>query len=209
MNAPASWVHVVDDDRAVRDSLRWLLEGEGLHVRTWESAEAFLAAYSDETAACAVVDIRMPGMSGLDLQEALLRRNARLPLVFVTAHGEVPLAVTAMRRGAIDFVEKPFDDEQLVEAVRRALAFRGRLASLEAAPSLLQARAAGLSRRERDVLAAVVDGKSSKAIGTALGIATKTVEAHRERIMAKLGAYSLPELVRLVVRHGLLELPPR
>ena len=209
MSAPATCVHVVDDDQAVRDSLRWLLEGEGLDVRTWGSAEEFLAAYSDEPPACAIVDIRMPGMSGLELQEALLRRHARLPLVFVTAHGEVPLAVTAMRRGAIDFVEKPFTDEQLVEAVRRALAFHGRLAPGEAEPSLLRARAAGLSRRERDVLAAVVDGKSSKAIGTALGIATKTVEAHRVRIMAKLGANSLAELVRLVVQHSLLDPPPR
>lgn len=207
MSAPATCVHVVDDDQAVRDSLRWLLEGEGMDVRTWGSAEAFLAAYSDEPPACAVVDIRMPGMSGLDLQEALLLRQARLPLVFVTAHGEVPLAVAAMRRGAIDFVEKPFSDEQLVDAVRRALALRVRLAPAEAETPLLRVRAAGLSRREREVLAAVVDGKSSKAIGTALGIATKTVEAHRVRIMAKLGATSLAGLVRLVVQHGLLEPP--
>jgi FixJ family two-component response regulator len=209
VSAPATRVHVVDDDEAVRDSLRWLFEGEGLEVSTWPSAEDFLEGYRDDTPACAVVDIRMPGMSGLDLQEALKRRHARLPLVFVTAHGEVPLAVTAMRRGAIDFVEKPFADERLVEAVRRALAFHGRLAPGEADPALVRARAAGLSRRELDVLAAVVDGKSSKAIGTALGIATKTVEAHRVRIMAKLGATSLAELVRLVVRHGLLGPPPR
>lgn len=208
MNAPPACVHVVDDDQAVRDSLRWLLEGEGLAVRTWASAEEFLAGWHDEPRACAVVDIRMPGMSGLELQEEFARRRARLPLVFVTAHGEVALAVAAMRRGAIDFVEKPFADEQLVEAVRRALAFHGRLAPEGADPALLRTRAAGLSRREREVLAAVVDGKSSKAIGTALGIATKTVEAHRVRIMAKLGATSLAGLVRLVVQHGLLEPPP-
>ncbi|MGE0358776.1 MAG: response regulator transcription factor [Burkholderiales bacterium] len=208
MSVPARLVHVIDDDRAVRDSLRWLLEGEGLDVRTHASAEEFLAVLGEGPPACAIVDIRMPGMSGLELQEALALRHARLPLVFVTAHGDVPLAVAAMRRGAIDFVEKPFSDGQLVESVRRALAFHGRLAPGGADPALLRARAAGLSARERQVLAAVVEGKSSKAIGTALGIATKTVEAHRVRIMGKLGANSLAELVRLVVEHGLLGPPP-
>lgn len=207
MSHPAKLVHVVDDDLAVREALRWLFEGEGLVVQTHASAEEFLARFSVEPPACAVVDLRMPGMSGLDLQEALAQRHVRLPLVFVTAHGDVSLAVTAMRRGAVDFVEKPFVDADLVEAVRRALGTYERRPGAKEEPGIVRARAAGLSARERDVLAAVVDGKSSKAIAAELGIATKTVEAHRARIMAKLGASSLAGLVGLVVRHNLLELP--
>lgn len=210
MNPAAKLVHVIDDDPPVRDSLRWLLEGEGLEVQTHASAEAFLAGFSSERPACAIVDLRMPGMSGLDLQEELLRRRARLPLVFVTAHGDVPLAVRAMRRGAVDFVEKPFSDEHLVQAVRRALdGLSGEPAATDASPGELRARAAALSTREREVLALVVDGQSSKSIAAALGIAIKTVEAHRARIMDKLGAASLAGLVRIVVHHGLLEPPQR
>ncbi|MGB5079851.1 MAG: response regulator [Burkholderiales bacterium] len=208
MTDPATLVHVVDDDMAVRDSLRWLLEGEGLAVRTYASAEEFLAAFNNERPGCAVVDLRMPGMSGLELQEALARHHVGLPLIFVTAHGDVALAVTAMRRGAVDFVQKPFTDEHLVEAVRRALGLHTRHPGGYDEPGVVRARAAGLSSRERDVLVAVVDGKSSKAIAAELHIATKTVEAHRARIMAKLGAPSLAGLVRLVVQHGLLQ-PPR
>lgn len=209
MSECAMLIHVVDDDLAVRDSLRWLFEGEGLVVQTYASAEEFLCTFTNERPGCAVVDLRMPGMSGLELQETLARRHVRLPLVFVTAHGDVRLAVMAMRRGAVDFVEKPFTDAHLVDAVRRALGVHSRHAGGEEDPGVVRARAATLSPRERDVLAAVVDGRSSKTIAEALGIATKTVEAHRARIMAKLGTSSLAELVRLVVQHGLLELPRR
>ena len=204
MSDSATLVHVIDDDVAVRESLRWLFEGEDLVVRTYASAEEFLAKFTNERPGCAVVDLRMPGMSGLELQETLVRRHLALPLVFVTAHGDVSLAVMAMRRGAVDFVEKPFADERLVDAVRRALRTHERHSGGDEEPGVVRARAAGLSARERDVLAAVVAGKSSKVIATELGIATKTVEAHRARIMAKLGAPSLAGLVRLVVRYGLL-----
>lgn len=208
MSDGAHCVHIVDDDAAVRDALRWLLEGEGLVARTYSSAEDFLARYSSELPGCAIVDLRMPGMSGLELQEALARRKLRLPLIFVTAHGDVPQAVIAMRRGAVDFVEKPFTDERLVDAVQRALAPRPhRAAGEEAEPAIVRSRAAALSPRERDVLSAVVEGKSSKAIAADLGIAVKTVEAHRARIMAKLGTPSVAALVRVVVQHGLIEPP--
>ncbi len=207
MSGAAMLVHVIDDDVAVRDALRWLLEGEGYVVKAYASAEEFLAKFSDEHAGCAVVDVRMPGMSGLELQEALARRRIRLPLVFVTAHGDVSLAVAAMRRGAVDFVEKPFTDEQLVESVRQALGVHDRRPGGDEVPGLMRARAAALSRRERDVLAAVVSGSTSKAIAADLGIAIKTVEAHRARIMDKLGAASLAGLVRLVVQYGLLDSP--
>lgn len=209
MAETAALVHVVDDDRAVRDSLRWLLEGEGLAVQTHASAEDFLAAYTGERPGCAVVDVRMPGMSGLELQDRLARNHVRLPLVFVTAHGDVSLAVRAMRHGAVDFVEKPFADEQLVAAVRRALDMNARVAAGAEDPAQVRARAAALSPRERDVLAAVVDGKSSKVIARELDIALKTVEAHRARIMAKLGVTSLAGLVRLAVQHSLLQPPER
>ena len=204
MGVQATLVHVVDDDVAVRDSLRWLLEGEGFVVQTYASGEDFLAATTRERPGCAIVDLRMPGMSGLDLQEALTQRHVRLPLIFVTAHGDVALAVMAMRRGAIDFIEKPFTDERLVESVRRALHVQGQYPGDEE-PGIVRARAASLSARERDVLAAVVDGKSSKAIARELCIAVKTVEAHRARIMTKLGTHSLAGLVRLVILHGLLD----
>ena len=209
MTDRATLVHVVDDDEAVRNALRWLLEGEGLIVKTYESGEDFLARLANDRPACGVIDLRMPGMSGLDLQEALALRHIRLPLVFVTAHGDVPLAVVAMRRGAVDFVEKPFTDARLVDAVRSALGVHARLPGRAEDPAVVRARAAGLSQRERDVLAAVVAGRSSKAIAAELGIAIKTVEAHRARIMAKLAAPSLAGLVRLVVQHGLLDLPRR
>ena len=209
MSDSAMRVHVVDDDAAVRDALRWLLEGEGFRVQTYASAEEFLARFSNTPPACAIIDLRMPGLSGLELQQVLERRKVRLPLIFVTAHGDVPQAVAAMRRGAVDFVEKPFTDGQLLDAVRRALAMHERRPSRDADASVVRARAAGLSARERAVLAAVVEGKSSKAIGAEFGIALKTVEAHRARIMAKLGAVSLAGLVRLVVQHGLIEPPAR
>ena len=209
MSDKANLVHIIDDDRAVREALRWLFEGERLEVRTYASAEEFLSKFSNERPGCAVVDVRMPGMSGLELQEALAQRRVHLPLVFVTAHGDVALAVQAMRRGAVDFVEKPFADEYLVEAVRRALRVHDRRAGDEDDPGTVRIRAESLTARERDVLAAVVDGKSSKAIGAALGIATKTVEAHRARIMSKLGAPSVAALVRLVMRHNLLDSPAR
>lgn len=202
-------VHVVDDDLAVRESMRWLLEGEGFVVRTYASAEEFLAIDARNPPDCAIVDMRMPGMSGLELQEALAQHHVRLPLVFVTAHGDVALAVMAMRRGAVDFIEKPFTDERLVESVRRALGVHARHSGDDDESGVVRARAAGLSPRERDVLAAVVDGKSSKQIARELSIAVKTVEAHRARIMAKLGATSLAGLVRLVVQHGLLQTPVR
>lgn len=209
MSTPDRLVHIIDDDLAVRDSLRWLLEGEGLAARTYASAEEFLGAFRDDRPACAVVDLRMPGMSGLELQEALLRRHVMLPLVFVTAHGDVQLAVMAMRRGAVDFVEKPVADERLVAAVHRALTLHARPFPGEKELGIWRARTAGLSRREHEVLAGVTDGKSSKAIGAELGIATKTVEAHRARIMARLGTTSLAELVRLVVQFGLPAPPLR
>jgi FixJ family two-component response regulator len=198
-------VHVVDDDAAVRDGLKWLIEGEGLLVQTHASAEDFLGGLVPEQPGCALVDLRMPGMSGLDLQQALARRGVALPLVFISAHGDVPLAVTAMRRGAIDFIEKPFNDAALLAAVRRALGTDAQRRGGGEERTAMRARLSTLSPREREVLEAVVAGRANKRIADALGISIKTVEVHRSRVMDKMGAGSIAELVRLVVQHGLLD----
>ena len=198
-------VHVVDDDAAVRDALKWLIEGEDLVVQTHASAEDFLGALVPEQPGCALVDLRMPGMSGLELQRTLTQRGIALPLVFISAHGDVPLAVTAMRRGAVDFIEKPFDDAALLGAVRRALGTDAQRRGTEEERAVMRARRATLSPREREVLEAVVAGRANKRIATELGISIKTVEVHRARVMDKMGAGSIAELVRLVVEHGLLD----
>jgi FixJ family two-component response regulator len=203
MNGSRQLVHVVDDDPAVRRSLAWLLEGEGLVVQTHASAEDFLGALMPEQPGCALVDLRMPGMSGLELQQALAARGVALPIVFVTAHGDVPLAVTAMRRGAVDFIEKPFNDEALIEAVHRALGADVRQRRSDEERAEFRSRIATLSPREREVLEAVVTGTPNKLIAATLGISIKTVEVHRGRVMDKIGAGSLAALVRLVVQHGL------
>jgi FixJ family two-component response regulator len=196
-------VHVVDDDAAVRDALKWLIEGEGLLVQTHASAEDFLGALVPEQPGCALVDLRMPGMSGLELQRTLGLRGVALPLVFISAHGDVPLAVTAMRRGAVDFIEKPFGDAALLEAVRRALGTDAQRRGSEEERTVMRTRLATLSAREREVLEAVVAGRANKRIAAELGISIKTVEVHRSRVMDKMGAGSIAELVRLVVQHGL------
>jgi FixJ family two-component response regulator len=203
MNDSRQLVHVVDDDPAVRRSLAWLLEGDGLVVQTHASAEDFLDALIPELPGCALVDLRMPGMSGLELQQALAARGVALPIVFVTAHGDVPLAVAAMRRGAVDFIEKPFNDEALLEAVNRALGADVRQRGGDKERAEFRARIATLSPREREVLEAVVAGKPNKLIAASLGIAIKTVEVHRARVMDKMGAGSLATLVRLVIQYGL------
>lgn len=198
-------VHVVDDDPAVRNALKWLVEGEGLLVQAHASAEDFLGALVPEQPGCALVDLRMPGMSGLELQQALARRGVGLPLVFISAHGDVPVAVTAMRRGAVDFVEKPFDNAALIAAVRRALGADALRRGGDDERAVMRARLATLSPREREVLEAVVAGRANKRIAAELGIAIKTVEVHRARVMDKMGAGSIAELVRFVVQHGLFD----
>lgn len=197
-------VHVVDDDTAVRRSLAMLLRSTGHQVETYGSAEALLqAAEAAELAqGCIVLDVRMPGMDGLLLMEELSRRGIRLPVVIVTGHGDIPLAVRAMRAGALDFVEKPYSEERILEAVGGALsssreADRQRLLSVQA-----QAKVAALSPREREVLAALVEGKANKVIGFELGISPRTVEVHRANLMEKLGVRSLPEAVRIGLAGG-------
>jgi FixJ family two-component response regulator len=192
-------IYVVDDDDALRDSLRWLLESAGYRVADFSSTEPFLDAFEPGAAACLLLDVRMPGMSGIELQEQLLRRDQRIPIIFITGHGDVPMAVGAIKRGAFDFIEKPFRDDELLARIRSAIAVECRgTAQQQAAAS----RLATLSRRERDVMEGAVAGKPNKIIADELGISIKTVEAHRARMMGKLGVSSIAELVRLVLGAG-------
>ncbi|MBJ6985158.1 response regulator [Luteimonas sp. MC1750] len=200
---PEIRVYLVDDNDGFRDSTAWLLETSGFEVESFASGAAFLAAYAGhrhgDASECLVSDIRMPEMSGLQLQDELGRRGIQLPIVFVTAHGDVPLAVEAMRKGASNFLEKPFSEQALVDALRTALAHsRNRGAGGGMANELL----AKLSPRERQVLDLVVASKPNKIIADILGISIKTVELHRANMMSKLGVRSLPELMKVALGHG-------
>jgi RNA polymerase sigma factor (sigma-70 family) len=192
-------VFVVDDDQAMRGSLQWLIESVGMKVQTYESAQAFLDAYYPGRAGCLLLDVRMPGMSGLELQEYLVRREIRLPVIIITGHGDVSMAVKAMKAGAVDFIEKPFDDEELLNSIRNAVQHDEKRRALRARRADIAARMAELTPREHEVMGMVTDGKSNKEIATSLGVSAKTVEVHRARVMDKMRADSLAELVRLAL----------
>jgi two-component system response regulator DctR len=196
--APAPIVHVVDDDDAIRDALGWLLRSRGVTARTWPSAEAFLAEYGEDTRGCLVLDVRMQGMSGVELYDALLARGCRLPVIFLTGHGDVPLAVAALKKGAFDFVEKPFNDNDLVDRIVAAMRHdEGQRARLESEASVA-ARLAELTPREREVMERILAGDYNKNIADVLGIAVRTVEVHRARIFEKMGVRSAVELAQLL-----------
>ena len=192
-------VHVVDDDEAVRDSLSLLLEAAGLSVRTYDSATAFLKALPNLAAGCVLTDVRMPGLDGLELQRRLTELGIRLPVIVMTGHGDVPIAVEALKAGAADFLEKPFDDAQLLAAVSGALATSQRRREEEAATAGIAKRLASLTPREREVLDKLVAGQPNKTIAYDLGSSPRTVEVHRARVMEKMGVRSLPELVRMTI----------
>jgi FixJ family two-component response regulator len=196
-------IHVVDDDPAMRDSLRWLLKSDGLAVETYADAAEFLARFQPGHPGCLLLDVRMPGMSGLKLQEVLLERQIRIPLVFITAHADVPMAVRAVRGGALDFIEKPFDDEALIALIRRALEIDASTRLRNEQEIGFAARLSTLTPREREVLERIIAGGLNKVIARDLGITIKTVETHRARIMAKLGVNSVAELVERMVMHRL------
>ena len=194
-------VHVVDDDEAVRDSMRWLLEANGFAVRCYESAEAFLAAgLPQDPVACLLLDVRMPGLSGLALQDELLRRGSSMPVIFITGHGDVPMAVETMKKGAADFLQKPFSDERLCALVRDCLARSVDSHRQAVSTRELEERIERLTSRERQVLERIVAGRLNKQIADDLGISIKTVEAHRSNIMEKLLARSMAELMRIAIR---------
>lgn len=192
-------VFIVDDDEAMRSSLRWLIESVGMKVETYDSADRFLASYYPGRAGCLLLDVRMPGMSGLELQAYLTREQIKIPVIVITGHGDVAMAVRAMKAGAVDFIEKPFNDEVLLNSLRTALAFDERQRQLQTRRAQIATRLAELTPREHEVMDMVTDGLSNKDIAAALGVSAKTVEAHRARVMDKMGAESLAELVRMAL----------
>ena len=194
-------VFVVDDDDAVRDSLSLLLETAGHRVEAFDSGPKLLAALTPERRGCVVADVRMPGMDGLELQQELLARHIRMPIIIMTGHGDVPIAVRAMKAGAVDFVEKPFAEESILETVRIALAQSERT-TRSPAEHAFQERLAELTQREHEVLRAMVAGHPNKVIAHLLQISPRTVEIHRARVMEKTGARSLSHLVRLALQAG-------
>jgi two-component system response regulator DctR len=191
-------VHVVDDDDAIRDALAWLLRSRGVPARTWPSAEAFLADWSEEMRGCLVLDVRMEGMSGPELFDRLLARGSRLPVIFLTGHGDVPLAVAALKKGALDFVEKPFNDNDLVDRIVAAVRHDEDQHRRRESEASLAARLAELTPRERQVMERVLAGEYNKTIADELGIAIRTVEVHRARIFEKMGVRSAVELAHLL-----------
>jgi len=192
-------VYVVDDDEAVRDSLQWLLEGKDYRVRCFDSAETFLSRYDPREVACLLVDIRMPGISGLELQDRLIERKSPLPVVFITGHGDVPMAVTTMKKGAMDFIPKPFKEEELLSVVERMLdQAREAFADFQHAANR-DALMGKLTERESQVLERIVAGRLNKQIADDLGISIKTVEAHRANIMEKLNANTVADLLKIAL----------
>jgi two-component system response regulator FixJ len=196
---PTDVVHVIDDDVDVRQSLAFLLTAAGFTVRMHESAVAFLQVLSEAMKGCIITDIRMPQMDGLELQRRLGELKAGLPVIVMTGHGDVPLAVEAMKAGAVDFIEKPFEDEVLLSAVRAALARQARESAHDARTLEIQGRIKRLSDREREVLERLVAGKANKVIAFELGISPRTVEVYRANVMSKMQADSLSELVRMAL----------
>ena len=202
---PSSFVHVIDDDEAVRDSLAFLLKSARIDVRTYDSATAFLATLPTVSGGCIVSDVRMPGISGVDLLRRLRDLKIALPVIVITGHGDVQLAVEAMKIGAADFIEKPFDDDVLLAAIKSALDRSQKNAQHDADRSNLHEKLATLSSREREVLEGLVAGKPNKIIAFDLGISPRTVEIYRANVMTKMSASSLSDLVRMALLAGLLQ----
>lgn len=201
MNPPDILVHVIDDDAAVRDSIAFLLETAELSVRTYDSALAFLED-DQRPVGCIVTDVRMPGMTGIELARRLRDSGSGEPVIVITGHADVPLAIEAMRAGVVDFIEKPFDDEVLLTAIWRVVEHASQTSSAETERRELGRRLDSLSARERDVLEGLVRGQANKVIAFDLGISPRTVEVYRANVMTKMQASSLSELVRMALTAG-------
>lgn len=201
-------VHVIDDDEAMRESLSFLLRTAKIAVSAYDSADAFLAKLKDIKGGCIVTDVRMPGMSGLDLLKRLRELNNQMPVIVITGHGDVPLAVEAMKYGASDFLEKPFDDDILLAAVRKALSETAASHEDHTLRAAVTQRMASLSARERQVLEGLLAGHANKTIAYDLGISPRTIEIYRANVMTKMEAASLSELVRMALVAGVLGAAP-
>ncbi|WP_066724007.1 MULTISPECIES: response regulator FixJ [Sphingomonas] len=191
-------VYVIDDDDGARDALEFLLDTASIRVRSFASADRFLAAAPPLHGACIVTDVRMPGMNGIELVEELKKRGANVPVIVVTGHADVPLAIQALHAGVADFIEKPFHDELMLDAIRKAIADRDVVEQVEAERAEVRSRIEALSGREREVMDGLVAGKANKAIAFDLGISARTVEVYRANVMMKLKAKTLSDLVRMV-----------
>lgn len=192
-------VLIVDDDADVRDATTLLIETAGYTTASYGSADEFLEAVSPGHGGCLVLDVRLPGMNGLDLQRALAERGIRMPIIFITGHGDVPMAVQALNEGAFDFLEKPLDDEALLERVQKAIAQDAERRSREATQADVEERLERLTPREREVMEGILEGKLNKVIGYELDMSTRTVEVHRARVLDKLGVRNASEMVRYVL----------
>lgn len=190
-------VYIVDDDQAIRYAMEMLMRSVGLSFEIFHSADDFLVDHSNERAGCLVLDIRMPGLGGLELQEKLLELGSSLPIIFITGHGDVPMAVEAMQKGAVDFIQKPFRDQELLDRVAEAMKTDEQRRSAREEKAEVSSHMEKLTNRERQVLDLVVTGKPNKVIAYELGVSQRTVEIHRARVMEKMQAKSLADLVRM------------
>jgi FixJ family two-component response regulator len=200
---PDPTVFVVDDDPAVRDSLRWLIESVGLPVETFHTARSFLDRYDPNRPGCLVLDVRMPGMSGVDLQEQLVSRSWRIPIIIITGHADLTMAVRTLKNGALDFIEKPFSDQVLLSGIQQAIELDLGIRDEQAGQAEIAARVSSLTPREREIMNKVIVGKPNKVIADELGLSQKTVEVHRANVMKKMRAESLADLVRMTLLQSL------
>ena len=198
-------VYVIDDDEAMRDSLNFLLDSSGFRVTLFDNAQSFLDTLPGLSFGCVVSDIRMPGLDGIELLKRMKAQSSPFPILIMTGHGDVPLAVEAMKLGALDFLEKPFDDDRLIGMIESALADCTSGSKSEALSADMAARVASLTQRERQVMQGLVTGQSNKAIAREYDISPRTIEVYRANVMTKMQANSLSELVRLAMRAGMLD----
>lgn len=205
MNAEQQTVYVVDDDAAMHKILRRLVGSVGLRVETFGSASEFLDVASPHTVGCAILDVRMPGMSGLDLQRELRERRIWLPVIIVSGHADVSMAVRAMKAGAYDFIEKPFNDHELLEKVQKALEYGDQVRQTEQRRQLIDDRIATLTPRERQVMEMVVNGMANKQVAAELGLSEKTIEVHRKHVMDKMQAGNVADLIRMAMRASTIQ----
>src|SRR5438552_2823478 len=208
MSSDRSIVYVVDDDISIRDALQNLLRSVGLTVKTFGTPQEFLASRRPETAGCLVLDIRLPGLSGMDLHRRLIESSIQIPVIFITAHGDIPMSVQAMKAGALEFLTKPFRDQDLLNAVQEAIERDAGRRHEQAALQDLRARSESLTSREREVMTLAVHGLLNKQIAAELGTTEATVKLHRGKVMQKMAAESFAELVRMAQTLGVPGLPP-